>query len=243
MELRIVWVDHPDSVLIAYYNNESFYLLANLDTTILYTGNSIDSIYINAFDTLQTNNIGRLSDVLTMIIARDLLSAQDSLDVINPINDPEENMIFVLNTYLKYLNETIEEEDIDELRILAYEHPFYEGRAVYMARALLNIKVIDYLEGLRIGNSSFSSSANSKEKEKFTQIYPNPNRGELIVRVLNRDAFRECNIVVYDLTGRILMRTATHDPITNLKMPNLQPGSYLIEIVNGDSLQMFINLK
>ncbi|MBL7915504.1 MAG: T9SS type A sorting domain-containing protein [Bacteroidia bacterium] len=229
--------DHPDSVLIAYFNNETFYLLSNLDTTILYTGNSVDSIYINAFDTLQTNNIGRLNNVLTMIIARDLVSAQDTLDVIIPINAPEENMIFVLNTYLKYLNETIEEEDIDELRILAYEHPFYEGRAVYMARALLNIKVIDYLEGLRIGNTSFSTSTNPKEKEKFTQIYPNPNRGELIVRVLNRDAFRECNIVVYDLTGRILMRTATYDPITNLKMPNLQPGSYLIEIASGDSFR------
>jgi hypothetical protein len=229
--------DHPDSVLISYYNNETYYLLSNLDTTILYTGNSVDSIYINAFDTLLTNNIGRLNDVLTMIIARDLVAAQDTLDVIIPNNEPEENMIFVLNTYLKFLNETIEDEDIDQLRTLAYEHPFYSGRAVYIARVLLNIKVIDYLEGLRIGNSAFLASSNSKEEEKFTQIYPNPNRGELVVRILNKDAFYDCDVIVYDITGRILMKTSLSEPISSLLMPNLQPGSYLIEILGSNSLR------
>jgi predicted aconitase with swiveling domain len=65
------------------------------------------------------------------------------------------------------------------------------------------------------------------------EIYPNPTSGELTISGVN--LLNNANVSLYDLNGRIIkQQTIISDNVTTIDLSNIQPGMYIITIVNDN---------
>lgn len=64
------------------------------------------------------------------------------------------------------------------------------------------------------------------------EILPNPNKGSFTIEI-TKD-YKEGNIEVYDVTGRLVHKQPVSKGINKFEIPELKPGSYLVNLFDGD---------
>ncbi len=141
----ISFLNDPDSLLFIGSDRELFYKIAAFDSTLLYAGAS-DSLYINYFDSLSIKNTGTGATVTRLLFEELGDSAKYYNDFITEDNLPTENTKFVNEVSANMLVADPTETTQTALKDIANMHPFYGGEAVYRARGILHMTVIDNAE-------------------------------------------------------------------------------------------------
>lgn len=65
------------------------------------------------------------------------------------------------------------------------------------------------------------------------KIYPNPTKGFLKIEVSDHISKDDITILVYDLAGRLLIKTKTIDPLIELDFSSYQNGTYILRLIRN----------
>lgn len=118
--------------------------------------------------------------------------------------------------------------DSASLLNIALTTPYLGGDAVYSARALLSLDVLDYGIEYRKASSDTEATSLVKKQEK-AKIYPNPAKETLIVDLLV-DIEEQALLSIYDLRGIQLYKTELEGISNYINIANLEQGIYFIEL-------------
>lgn len=95
----------------------------------------------------------------------------------------------------------------------------------------------------RKSEAVFDSTDNREEKrEKFTDvlegssisIYPNPTRGVLVVQITHLTSDKSVSIILYDLSGRVVVRKERVMEHTLIDISGQPMGTYILKIFNDN---------
>jgi hypothetical protein len=107
--------------------------------------------------------------------------------------------------------------------------PLLGGSAVYQARAILGLEIIDDYSNLRVrAPQNIASSINTKTNV----FYPNPTRSEIMI---NHNCENNCIIEIYDLTGRLVFMENIVDNVISVK--SLTAGTYIFKLREGNEIK------
>ncbi len=74
-------------------------------------------------------------------------------------------------------------------------------------------------------------------------IYPNPNRGEMVVRIDNLPSDERSLIKVYEAGGRLILQKKKLQPYTYLDITHSPPGIYFLKIFIGKEVSEWKVIK
>jgi hypothetical protein len=164
-----------DSLEFVITDKESFYKAAKDDASILTQGVPADAQFLSEYNSLEVSNIGKYEAVKDLIKDGDKLAALVNISNIADQNVIEENKKIVSSIisldYDPYIDS--DSDTVSTLNQIALMHPFYGGEAVYWARAILRLNVLDELLPYR-------KSRNIKQEFERSilsvsdKLYPNP---------------------------------------------------------------------
>ncbi|MBA3901794.1 MAG: T9SS type A sorting domain-containing protein [Bacteroidetes bacterium] len=100
--------------------------------------------------------------------------------------------------------------------------------AVYQARAILGLEVMDDYSNLRIRNPKSTYTSKSLRANIF---YPNPARDEIFINYIG---VNDCAVEIYDMTGRLIFKQTLPDKKISVK--SLSPGSYIFKLIIGKKI-------
>ena len=181
-----------DTLSQGYKLQDSLYAYKQLrtDTTLLHLGTFEDALYQALYDSLKKSNIGKFQQVLNYVqdsILPDTLAAKLANQNIQSQNTSDDNQKLVNAIYLneiKNMEDSLggakalpyDSAEIAQLLNVAYQNPMHGGTAVYQARAMLFIDVIDdVFSEKHLIHHNLPIVANLAEYK----MYPNPNNGTM----------------------------------------------------------------
>lgn len=198
-----------------------------------------DIILENFFNLLEESNLAKIVNVHEKMSSGDISEAiieNESIisDKLYVQNRKEVNSIY-LNSIAQGL--PLSEADSASLEQIAYLTPYLGGDAVFSARVMLGLDVMD--EGIEYRHAQESSSKSD------IVIYPNPSSD--IVNI-HFDGYEhiEATIQIYDLSGRLLLNNTVKALESILDISYLSEGVYLLKIAEGDKVllsEQLIKLK
>lgn len=172
-------VNDPDSLDFKYNREKTFYVIAKADTSILYLGASSDIVYQQEFDSLAQTNIGKYEEVKEYFQNNESQLAQQLLSTITDQNLQEQNLKYIYGLIAAGYDPALDDDSdtVSVVSSIAWQHPFYGGEAVFMARAMLHLIIIDVAPPARIAHvkqNEFAASNIAKGK-----LFPNPAHNEI----------------------------------------------------------------
>jgi hypothetical protein len=216
---------------------------------LLNLGDVDDTLYQAFYDFVKIGNVGKFGKVNTYIVdslQNDTLQAKTINSNIAGNNSIDENQLLVNNLYLKKLlhdkdlegnNDSLyyySEDETSLLQQVAYQHPAKGGNAVYMARILLYMDVIDGEHHQR----TMQTTADTSSKAAF-ELYPNPNTGSFTVKY-RIDKTENASIVLADIQGKTHLKQSltAENNSTLIEATQLKAGMYFYTIeVNSKTVQ------
>ncbi len=227
-------INDPDSLEFKYNNKEAFYEAAQSDNSLLQLGNSNDLLYQQEFANLEQSNIGKYQEVKEHLQKNETSEAIQKLSAIVDLNLKEQHLKTV-NSIIALLYDPAMDADSDTVVVLesiAYQHPFYGGEAVYWARAILHLNIIDKLQPLR--RSLSTSQPNIENKSKFLgKLYPNPAKNEVTFSYPHSE-FENITIKIVDTYGKELLESRLLEYETKFNIAGYLQAVYYIHVyVNG----------
>lgn len=118
------------------------------------------------------------------------------------------------------------------VKTIAYMHPFYGGDAVYMARALLHLDVIDQVPALRRAQQQQQQAAQQAKTVKG-KLQPNPASNSVTFTYPVNDD-ETINLYIYDVYGKETSAYKINKAVTSITLLNYVQGMYFIHVyVNG----------
>jgi hypothetical protein len=66
-------------------------------------------------------------------------------------------------------------------------------------------------------------------------IYPNPTKGQLIVQIDGLKTEQSVDIILYDMTGKIILKKTKVSATTDIDITGQAPGSYILKFFCGES--------
>ena len=163
-----------DTVYFDYLDDEAYYRAGNRDSCMLNLADTSDQAYLDYLAMLEAGNIGAFYQINAALLHNNLNDAATIISNVQYQNQIEAYKRFVLNYYLLYIADTLEPEEgvVEELTAIAYTHPFYGGEAVYWARAILHLDVVDVLPPMR--KQRPINQSNKKVVINIGKLFPNP---------------------------------------------------------------------
>ncbi|MBL0051202.1 MAG: T9SS type A sorting domain-containing protein [Bacteroidetes bacterium] len=217
-----------DTVYFDYLDDEAYYRAGNRDSCMLNLADTSDQAYLDYLAMLEAGNIGAFYQINAALLHNNLNDAATIISNVQYQNQIEAYKRFVLNYYLLYIADTLEPEEgvVEELTAIAYTHPFYGGQAVYWARAILHIDVVDILPPFRRGKPK---NATTTIIENALTYYPNPANN--ILNIASKNKFTiDSRIIIKNQLGQIVI--AHELPFnkieTALNIESLKAGCYFI---------------
>jgi hypothetical protein len=109
-------------------------------------------------------------------------------------------------------------------------HPFYGGEGVYMARAMLNLTVIDRIPALR-------KASHHEQKPEIIpsgKFYPNPASSE-VTYVSNKEFEKGDNLEIFDNVGSLIKIISLPEKQNKFtfNVANLQSGVYYSKVISA----------
>ena len=222
-------INDPDSTEFIYYDKEEFYKQAKQDSTILYLGTANDMKYQQAFDSLSQTNIGKYESVKEHLVNNQRLLAIQQLTLIVDENLKEQNLKYISSLiaidYSPYLD--TDSDTIAVVNYIANQHPFYGGEAVYMARAILHIDVVDQFPAMRRAHIQ-QTNPPSFVHYKGT-LFPNPTNDKVTLSY----AHDEKTDVLFTVKSAIGSQLSSYKVIGNelvFSTSFLNQGMYFITV-------------
>lgn len=202
-----------------------------------------DTIIQQFQDESDTADIGHFEIINGKLADGDYIKAADILDEISGTQTP---VRYLKTTYtilidaLQSRSENADElnfnsEQIDTLRSIAEQCPYYYGDAVYMARMLLcSIDTTEYINTCEIPEyQNGQKIKHDKQLENFVNsfaVYPNPAMDMItIINSSNEPAILE----IYNYLGKKLSSSSINMPVNQLNVKELSSGIYIYRIVNS----------
>lgn len=226
-----------DSTEYAYSDKEVFYKQAKSDSTMLNIGSAFDQDYQNKFDSLQHGNIGKFEDVKSLLSVGDFQYAKAILESIDAQNLIDQNKKFILKLVAIEYNP---DNDFDRDTILmisdiAYQHPFYGGEGVFLARAILNLIIEDYLLPQR---KAFQHSIIKPHLRNKLKLYPNPATDKVNLYSIEKfvDGDRLC---IFNMMGQLIItyELPHNENVFLFSVKDLKPGILNCKIISDSSLK------
>lgn len=198
-----------------------------------------DVILENFFNLLEESNLAKIVNVHEKMSSGEISEAiieNESIisDKLYVQNRKEVNSIY-LNTIAQGL--PLSETDSANLEQIAYITPYLGGDAVFSARVMLGLDVVD--EGIEYRQAQESSS-----KSDIT-IYPNPSTDILNIQFDGYEHI-DATVHIYDLSGRLLLTKTVKALDSVLGISSLSEGVYLLKITEEDKVllsEQLIKLK
>ncbi len=161
-----------------------------------------------------------------------LLAANDSLQTVETWETNEKEINVLMFKYFGKLIDTFTNAEKQQIIELAEACPQYEGAGVYKARLLrgtfIDSTFAGYDESPCVPAGFKVSKVNSPVSVSGLSVIPNPASDRVLIR-LGQTATLDDQIVLRDLTGRILLSTAvTHISEINLPLTGIPSGLYLL---------------
>ncbi len=162
-----------DSLEYSYNDKEAFYRDVKQDNSILYLGSPQDIFYQNKYAEYQNTDIGKFKDAIAFLSEDDKAAAIQKLqEMVQPDVISQNNYFMgslLANGYDPNLD--ADSDTIALITNISFQHPFYGGEAVYLARTLLHQDVFDALPQFRRRYRENTGLASISSLDKF---YPNP---------------------------------------------------------------------
>jgi hypothetical protein len=191
-----------------------------------------DVVYQDFYNTMDVGIIGEKEYITSMIKQEDYANALSAVTAMTDTNLMEYNFKVVNEIYLNCcVSDTTEMTEAQKLTLenIAYQLPMFSGNAVYQARAILGLEVMDDYSNLRVrAPQNIASSINTKTNV----FYPNPTRSEIMI---NHNCENNCIIEIYDLTGRLVFMENIVDNVISVK--SLTAGTYIFKLREGNEIK------
>ena len=123
-------------------------------------------------------------------------------------------------------------DTISSVQAIAYMHPFYGGEAVYWARALLHLNIIDAIPPQRKGKNITGATMQNTIKAKGT-LFPNPANTEINF-VFKHEKTDDVKLVINDMFGSIVLSQVMLNEKQNINVVDFAESIYFIHVyLNG----------
>jgi hypothetical protein len=131
------------------------------------------------------------------------------------------------------------ESQFDVISAIAHQCPLAGGSAVYMARALYQLKEQKHFDDFDLCaiTDERSAKASPKPRADGLLLWPNPGSDKVSVQVPGLETENHVRFRILDLSGRTMLeRTAAiaADGIFALNVSRLAPGIYLCHIATDN---------
>ena len=155
-----------------------------------------------------------------------------------PVNTIEENKKglndILLNTTIKGI--AIDSAKQEQLKEIALQNAIKGGEAVYIARGVLGIIIIDTIatnDTLLLQDTSIPQKklTNIKEQnaEQNINIYPNPSNGEIIIDIQD-SRFTKGTLEIYNTIGKNVATILINNKYQQINIKHLEEGIYLYKL-------------
>ena len=158
---------------------------------------------------------------------------QKSFSAYIPQNLQEINEMEVLQVYNKTWSKGIfhfTSSDSATLYSIAYQNPNQSGSAVYLARNMLGLTLVDFGQNTVAKQSKISQSNTSKARHKpDIKVYPNPANDVLYIEL--PETTRDYCIRIYTIFGQEIINVKANSETTlKVDISNLNSGIYIYSI-------------
>lgn len=227
--------DGYDTLEFVTVDKETFFNSANANPAILNLGTANDANYIAEYDSLKKTNIGAIKEVVDSLNNGKNTYALNKLNLIIDQNLIEYNKKYIATLVaLNYQAETDADSDtIVSVLNIGMMHPFYGGEAVYWARAMLHLNIIDVLPQFRKSKNDAQDGVIDKIRPKGS-VYPNPTAALINFEFKNNNT-NKINLIIQDVYGSIIDTQFMASDKIILDVSNYAPSVYFIHVyVNGN---------
>lgn len=94
-------------------------------------------------------------------------------------------------------------------------------------------KVIPFSTRSSIDSTTISRRS-FEDKEINVKIYPNPTKGILRISIDNLDVQENMAVLLYDLSGRLLINTKREGSEIELDLSSYQNGTYILRLIRNN---------
>ena len=106
------------------------------------------------------------------------------------------------------------------------------GDAVYSARVLLDMDVMDYDMEYRTDGSNELQMAN---RNPFVKVYPNPVKNDMVIDLLS-DFEELITLSIYDLKGTLVHQELVSETTSFINLNKLNSGTYIYKIYTDTAI-------
>jgi len=201
-------------------------------------GQPDDTTFQNFYNYTETSPVGGFDKVNDLILLEDFQQASIENSGISTNCLMEFNQKRVNEIYISYRNtDTISSSDSTELESFAWQNSLIGGDAVFTARVLLQLDIIDDENGsTRFALAEFETEE-VQDIETVFDIYPNPASSELFLYSKSNDnSNSHLKFTVTDLLGNIILQSIITKSITLIKIDGISNGIYFINLYKEDEL-------
>jgi hypothetical protein len=110
-------------------------------------------------------------------------------------------------------------------------------------RVSRKLTVIELKSGVTKKANDTDSSRVILTSEKYIKIFPNPVKSELTIKIVGYDDGVQKNATIYDMDGRMLIKTNSLSSEGPLDLNALQDGVYILIIKVGDEVSRYKIIK
>jgi hypothetical protein len=235
-----------DSINLYPNNTDYYYKKACAIYSYLYDnqqvislGTKSDFIYSSVYNWLDKSNIGQLKKFENAVFAGDTILSAKLLQSFSPVNQLELMKMEVLQVYNKTWSKGIfhfSSSDSATLYSIAYQNPNQSGSAVYLARNMLGLTLVDLGQNTVAKQSKISQSNTSKASHKpDIKVYPNPANELLYIEL--PEISRDYCIRIYTIFGQEIINVKANGETTlKVDISNLNSGIYIYSIYQNGLL-------
>jgi len=164
--------------------------------------------------------------------------AKNYLQAYQPNNLSEINAMDSYEKYIQYLEtDSLSSQDSSLLLNIAYQNPLNSGQAVYIARNLMNLYIIDSL--VNTSSSKFMANGLSEADlnyKSYIRTFPNPADDYLNISI-GGDYRGDINYYIYSVDGRLINNgKLINKQLNRVELSEFSKGIYLLEIKNNNKL-------
>jgi hypothetical protein len=189
-----------------FINQNTVYRTLKANTNLQNVSTTLNNFFTNS----QNSSVKKLYDLENDIVNANHSNAISKLNAFTPSNTVETNYKNYYAIYLKTKDSTYSSSDSLDLANLASSCPYTSGSVVHQARSLYNIlyntyKVFyDNCEAIAARKATKNQSSILVAKK--TELYPNPNNGNYIIRFSKSIEKLSIEISIFDMTGKLLLK-------------------------------------
>ena len=194
-------------------------------------GDTSDNTYIAFYNNMLSSDAAHYMNAIAAMDTNDLATAQSELNMIADTNRINNNHIVVGNIYLNTWAQGNYELTKDQSGILydmAYLDPNTNGDAVYTARVILGIDVINKVDNNQPKPINHQDNVINSASIK---VYPNPANDRLYI-ALDGAIDGTANVEFYDLSGKLIYNTTINaiEKLQTLNINSIKAGVYNLRI-------------